>query len=69
MTNQEAYEYQLNRLTPEQKIQVNVKEGNIQRQLSPWEITVIFKLDPTGDIKPRKRRASDEVEDNRWMDQ
>lgn len=69
MTTQEAYEYQLNKLTEEQKIQVNVKESNIGRKLVSWEIVEIFKLEPSGEIRTPKRRLSDEAEERRWMDQ
>ncbi len=69
MTTREAYEYQLNRLTAEEKIQVNVREANCGRNLAPWEIFTIFKLQPSGEMKPRKRRTSDEMdEEKRWMD-
>lgn len=68
INDHEAYQYQLSRLTPEQQIQVNVRENNINRKLKPWEISAIFKLEPSEKITPRKRRLSDEVESH-WADQ
>jgi hypothetical protein len=70
MTTQEAYELVCDRLTIEQRIQLTVKEHNINRPLSPYEIVTIFKLTPYVEIRqPRKRRMSDEVEnDSHWSD-
>lgn len=73
MTTKEAYAFQTERLTEEQKIQLNMKESNIGRPLQPCEIVEIFKLPPYAEIRqPRKRRLSDEVESderNNWMNQ
>lgn len=69
MNTYEAYQYQCDRLTAEQKIQLNVKENNIGRKLLPCEIVEIFKLEPSGVVKPRRRRMSDEVETYNWADQ
>lgn len=70
MNTYQAYQWQLNRLTDEQKLSLNAKENNVGRKLSAWEITQIFKLESTGEIKPKKRRYSDEIEENsHWSDQ
>ncbi len=67
MNTHEAYAYQVNRLTEEEKIQVNMKESNIGRRLASWEICTIFKLEPSGNIKPKQRnRSEDQSKD--WMD-
>lgn len=67
MNTYQAYAHEVSRLTEEQKIQLNVKEGNIGRQMMPWEIVKVFNLEPSEKITPRKRRMSDEVES--WVDQ
>lgn len=64
----EAYKYQLDRLTPEQKISLNAKENNCNRKMTPWEITQIFNLEPTGEKKVVKRRLSDEIENSHWSE-
>jgi|WetSurMetagenome_2_1015567.scaffolds.fasta_scaffold920973_2 hypothetical protein len=68
MNTYEAYQYQTQRLTEEQKISLNVKENNVGRKLLPCEIVQVFNLEPTGEIKPKKRRMSDEVETYNWSD-
>lgn len=71
MNGKEAYDFEVARLTPEQTIQLGVRERNIGRELAAWEIVSIFKLAPYIEIRqPRKRRMSDEVEQNpNWQDQ
>jgi hypothetical protein len=68
MNTYTAYQYQLNRLTDGQKLEVNMRERNIGRKLGAWEIVALYKLEPSGEIKPKKRRYSDEVEDSHWTD-
>ena len=67
MTKYEAYAYQCQRLTEQQKTILNEKEMNLGRKLLPWEIMQIFKLEPTGKIEPRRKRMSDMVEES-WTD-
>jgi hypothetical protein len=71
MNTYQAYQFELERLTEEQKLSLNAKENNIGRKLLPCEIVQIFKLEPYTEIRqPRKRRLSDEVEENNnWMNQ
>jgi hypothetical protein len=67
MNTYEAYQYQTQRLTEEQKISLNVKENNVGRKLLPCEIVEVFNLEPSEEIKPKKRKYSEEVE--HWNDQ
>jgi hypothetical protein len=66
MNTYQAYQHEVSRLTDEQKISLNAKENNIGRKLSPWEITKVFGLEPSGEVKVAKRRLSDEVENRHW---
>lgn len=69
MTTKEAYDYQCSRLTPEQLIQLGTKEHNIGRELAPYEIVSIFRLEKE-EKRVSKRRLSDEVESqSHWSDQ
>lgn len=64
MNTYEAYKLVCERLNPEQIIQLHILEKNLGREYAPWEIVKSFKLEPSGEMKPRKRRMSDEVSDN-----
>lgn len=68
MNTYQAYQYEVSRLTQDQKTQLNVHEGRIGRQLACWEIVKVFNLEPSEKITPRKRRLSDEV-DSHWSEQ
>lgn len=68
MNTYQAYQHECERLTAEQKIQLNMKERNVGRQLACWEIVKVFNLEPSEKIIPRKRRLSDEV-DSHWSEQ
>ncbi len=67
ITKYEAYQFQLGRLTEDQKLALNAKEKSIGRKLLPYEIAQIFKLEPAGKVEPRKRRMSDTIEES-WTD-
>lgn len=67
MNTDQAYAHQLQRLTEQQKLILNAKEHDIGRKLLPYEVVQLFGLEPSGEVKPRKRRMSDEVE--HWSEQ
>ena len=67
MNTYQAYSYQCDRLTEEQKTILNAREQKIGRKLLPYEIAQIFKLEPAGKVEPRRKRMSDQIEEN-WTD-